>query len=686
MLFNLFNFIEKMTSLKFYSMDKYDIHFIDKVIDLVTEGEKRIVPTSGKDLILIIGKTQTGKSTLINALLGVHFEEQEDETLAAVPPESIIAPVGSKQGGGVSCTKWPALYVSSTSNTGFLDTQGFFDMRGDREANIASSILMEMAINQAKSVKVVCLIKYSSIKDGMSDFHQIGEEISRIIRKDDAPIFFLFNRFQPSKVLIKKGFFNWTEESQNLKIKEELKNCFKIIENGSETIMKDGWKRVFNRAKEMGIVSNNSNEDMNDDDINAIASNEELAKILDNDPEIKQINERMKYTTFLKKSFDNEYYGYIDPTSEFSIQNCLNDLSNFPEIDQSSTAFNDFNSDRIYFNQILHKRIENDNLYLKQLIFSLQYPEDLIEALIQQLTHNIEEHNSRLSEINDKGITDEMLNNFNNEMFQMKKKLTQQISSLEEKRYNIQKFIDDFLNKEPQEIWKDEFVKIRLAYLGLCHWDNHLVKYDLNIPYVRVQEDLFKNTYRGRVISDSSPNYEVWYHTYYWPFGHSWLYKYGGTVRLFALPKDIEPDVIPNKQKELENVLSQSNKIKNDLIQINENAQNQIAINLGNLIRILRSQINSLKEIKSNISKTMSIWNPKIDENSVEKTKIDEIESHYRIVRKLYKDVSQNDSVNEFVNLYQAIDMTHRVDNIPKEIEEMISEGIFLFQLNVSDD
>lgn len=561
-------------------------------------------------------------------------------------------------------------------------------MRGDREANIASSILMEMAINQAKSVKVVCLIKYSSIKDGMSDFHQIGEEISRIIRKDDAPIFFLFNRFQPSKVLIKKGFYNWTEESQNLKIKEELKNCFKIIENGSETIMKDGWKRVFNRAKEMGIVSNNSNEDMNDDDINAIASNEELAKILDNDPEIKQINERMKYASFLKKSFDNEYYGYIDPTSEFSIQNCLNDLSNFPEIDQSSTVFNDFNSDRIYFNQILHKRIENDNLYLKQLIFSLQYPEELIEVLIQQLTHNLEEHNSRLSEINDKGISDEMLNSFNNEMFQMKKKLTQQISSLEEKRYNIQKFIDDFLNKEPQEIWKDEFWKYsRYEYFWFLNVHSHLVKYDLNIPYVRVQEDLGWKTYRGRVITDSSPNYEVWYYNdCILPLVPLRPYKYGGTVRLFALPKDIEPDVIPNKQKELENVLSQSNKIKNDLIQINENAQNQIAINLGNLNRILRSQINSLKEIKSNISKTMSIWNPKIDENSVEKTKIDEIESHYRIVRKLYKDVSRNDSVNEFVNLYQAIDMTHRVDNIPMEIEEIISEGIFLFQLNVSND
>lgn len=325
-------------------------------------------------------------------------------------------------------------------------------------------------------------------------------------------------------------------------------------------------------------------------------------------------------------------------------------------------------------------------MYLKQLIFSLQYPEELIEVLIQQLTHNLEEHNSRLSEINDKGISDEMLNSFNNEMFQMKKKLTQQISSLEEKRYNIQKFIDDFLNKEPQEIWKDEFNK-ETAVRNFWFSYRHLVKYDLNIPYVRVQEDLGRNTYRGRVIIDSSPNYEVWYYCdCIWPFVPLCRYKYGGTVRLFALPKDIEPDVIPNKQKELENVLSQSNKIKNDLIQINENAQNQIAINLGNLNRILRSQINSLKEIKSNIPKTMTIWNPKIDENSVEKTKIDEIESHYRIVRKLYKDVSRNDSVNEFVNLYQAIDMTHRVDNIPKEIEEIISEGIFLFQLNVSND
>ena len=133
-----------------------DVNLKDEM-DLVIEGEKYIEDTNGKDIIIFIGGTQIGKSTTINALLGVPFKKQNGKL---IPQKELIAKIGASDNGGVSCTIFPALYCAD-HYTYFLDTQGFFESRNSAIA--ASSILMEMAIKDAKSIRIVFLGNYEEI-------------------------------------------------------------------------------------------------------------------------------------------------------------------------------------------------------------------------------------------------------------------------------------------------------------------------------------------------------------------------------------------------------------------------------------------------------------------------------------------------------------------------------------------
>ena len=160
---------------------------IELIIQAVLDGESKITDSEGRDLIIFIGPSQVGKSTIINALLGVEFEIQDDDSLRPKKDNEIIAPIGDLRDGGISVTQLPTIYVYD-SNFSIMDTQGFFDLRENIEMNIASSILMEMAIKKARSVRIVNLCKCDDFFNGLSTFHKYGEQLNQVITCDKEPI------------------------------------------------------------------------------------------------------------------------------------------------------------------------------------------------------------------------------------------------------------------------------------------------------------------------------------------------------------------------------------------------------------------------------------------------------------------------------------------------------------------
>lgn len=97
------------------------------VVKLVYENIDRIKVCFSKDIVIFLGREQTGKSTTINALLGVIFDicEEDDSYLKPTDEKDVKAPMGSYNK-GVMCTVFPTSYIDKENNNIYLDTQGFF--------------------------------------------------------------------------------------------------------------------------------------------------------------------------------------------------------------------------------------------------------------------------------------------------------------------------------------------------------------------------------------------------------------------------------------------------------------------------------------------------------------------------------------------------------------------------------
>lgn len=119
----------------------------EEVMALVKKGMSNIKCCEGKDVIMVIGITQTGKSTLINYLTGSCYrtetrkERKERENKGDLTKKELIwkpdsapeiATVGI--GDGFSVTDLPRGYEKSGVPFVFLDTRGFYNVRDPKQS------------------------------------------------------------------------------------------------------------------------------------------------------------------------------------------------------------------------------------------------------------------------------------------------------------------------------------------------------------------------------------------------------------------------------------------------------------------------------------------------------------------------------------------------------------------------
>lgn len=113
----------------------------------------------GKDLVLVVGKTGAGKSTLVNYLL--RFPMRREEGLA-VPLDDAMLPPAAMGDSVESITTYPAAYAGQDGFV-YCDCPGFEDNRGS-EARVCVSVTTEAVIKRAKSIKsVITVIEWGTI-------------------------------------------------------------------------------------------------------------------------------------------------------------------------------------------------------------------------------------------------------------------------------------------------------------------------------------------------------------------------------------------------------------------------------------------------------------------------------------------------------------------------------------------
>lgn len=136
-------------------------------------GKLEAEKARGKDLIVFIGNTGAGKSTFVNYLYGCTMQRVQPQSLGLEGTGRIVVVKPPAQGGAApeimkightnaSETFMPQI-VTDSQNFTYCDCPGFLDNRGT-EINIANAANIRNAFVLAKSVKVVILINYHSLK------------------------------------------------------------------------------------------------------------------------------------------------------------------------------------------------------------------------------------------------------------------------------------------------------------------------------------------------------------------------------------------------------------------------------------------------------------------------------------------------------------------------------------------
>lgn len=167
----------------------FDVNLVVQNIEL---GAPVINQVKGRDCVLIVGKTGTGKSTLIQALAGKKFVEHEHisslEMNVSKKVYEAIDPLPGFQIGHERMSKTSTIECYDPSSDGmstvedsglvFLDSPGFEDTRG-HEIDIATSALLSQVASHCKSLKFVIMISYVSL---LEDRGNAIRSVLRLIR------------------------------------------------------------------------------------------------------------------------------------------------------------------------------------------------------------------------------------------------------------------------------------------------------------------------------------------------------------------------------------------------------------------------------------------------------------------------------------------------------------------------
>jgi predicted GTPase len=130
-------------------------------LDRIQKGIDKLLPNlkyaENQDILLVLGNTRVGKSTLVSYLSGSKLvgnvdPDDPDEVLLCLAPKSTGAEIGH---GVASQTKTPTKHIATkVANMQLWDVPGFNES-STREQDIINTYLIQELMTRAQSIRIV---------------------------------------------------------------------------------------------------------------------------------------------------------------------------------------------------------------------------------------------------------------------------------------------------------------------------------------------------------------------------------------------------------------------------------------------------------------------------------------------------------------------------------------------------
>ena len=162
----------------------------DELEELFKKSSNQMLKIKGKDLVLVVGNTGSGKSTVINYLLGNQMVKQIHKGKrvfkGTTQDETMYPKIGLSN---LSETLYSSIYHDHKSNIYWCDCPGFGENRGITE-EILAEMNLEIAIKLANSIKAIVIVINShelDVKKGVA-LSQLNQKIFNIVKNFDEVI------------------------------------------------------------------------------------------------------------------------------------------------------------------------------------------------------------------------------------------------------------------------------------------------------------------------------------------------------------------------------------------------------------------------------------------------------------------------------------------------------------------